>query len=67
MLPFLKRTYACFAFSRSSNSPNTVGPLPLIIAFTAPQFFMQSLIYSITGYAGIVTVSSTFPIFSAIA
>ena len=43
------------------NIPKTVGPLPLIRAFTAPSDFNRSLISAITGYSGIVTVSSTLP------
>ena len=55
-------TYTCFASfcsfifcaarladCLSSNKPNTVGPLPLIIAFMAPPSFMTFLICSMTG------------------
>ena len=65
--PLSRRLSQAFcAVSLLSKRPNTVGPLPLIIAFSAPFRSISALISSITGYAGQVTVSSTFPIFAAI-
>ena len=56
-----KSAQARSACRRSLNIPNTVGPLPLISAPSAPFSSSKPLIRVISGCAGSVTSSSTFP------